>query len=58
MAAPAASVPVPVVFQLLFMVRPLVMDTRVMLLSLRTPIHADDCRSIARPVRSPLAMAE
>src|SRR4051794_21002816 len=56
-AAPAWSAPVPVVVQpLVDMVRPLVIDTRVTPLSLRTPIHADWSRSMARPARSPLAM--
>ncbi len=58
MFAPAASVPVPVVVQPLVMVSPLVIDTRVAPLSLRIPIHADWSRSIARPARSPLAIAE
>src|SRR4051794_22716056 len=56
--APAASVPVPVVVQpLVDMVNPLVIDTRVVPLSLRMPIQADWSRSIARPARSPLAIA-
>src|SRR6187401_883046 len=55
--APAASVPVPVVVQpLVDMVRPLVIETRVVPLSLRMPIQADWSRSIASPARSPLAM--
>ena len=39
-----------------FMVSPLVIDTRVAPLSLRMPTHADWSRSIARPARSPLAI--
>src|SRR4051812_3010222 len=57
--APACSVPVPVVVQpLVDMVRPLVIETRVTPLSLRRPIQADWSRSMARPARSPSAIAE
>src|SRR3982751_978616 len=57
--APACSVPVPVVVQpLVDMVRPLVIDTRVVPLSLRMPIQADESRSRARPDRSPSAIVE
>src|SRR5689334_22975432 len=51
MLAPAASLPVPVVAQLEFMVSPLVIDTRVTPLSLRTPIQAEESRSMASPAR-------
>src|SRR4051812_11295377 len=54
----AASDPVPLVFQLLSMVRPLVITTLVAPLSRLMPIQADESRSMARPARSPLAIVE
>ena len=51
--APPTSVPVPVVPQLLSMVSPLTIDTRVAPPSRLTPIQAEESRSIASPARSP-----
>src|SRR5689334_16606829 len=49
----ATSVPVPVVFQLPSIVRPLTITTRLRPLSRLIPIHAEESRSIASPLRSP-----
>ncbi|GAA1521815.1 hypothetical protein GCM10009677_63540 [Sphaerisporangium rubeum] len=57
-AVDATSVPVLEVFQLLFIASPLVITNLVAPLSRRTPIHADESRKIANPVRSPSRIVE
>ena len=52
------SVPVLVVFQLLSMARPLVIDTRVAPETRRTPIQAEASRRSASPARSPSRIPE
>jgi hypothetical protein len=56
MVALACSEPKPAVFQLLSMVRPLTITTRLAPPSRLTPIHAEESRSRASPARSPSGM--